>query len=1299
MKNLVRWSWLPHLALAFAATFVFFQSCGKFQSSSLSSVSHVDPLNVRVDKLRTLYCLACHDGSSSAPDPKNIMDDNALVQDNWLKPGDPAGSPLYASLLSSMPKGGARLSTEDLKTFEQWILSMALPPANLTVTDDPLFNFGSIVIGGSTTHDFTVINTGGLEATNVLIGNLNLPFSIDPAGTCLSTIAAATSCTVRIRFSPTAVTTSNQTMLLSYSDGVSSAPLEIRRDLTGAGSSVPLANLSFAAGSSGAFGIVALSSSKDLTLTLENTGGAAATTLSVGALNAPFSRQGGSCGASLAMNSTCTMILRYAPTVTGASTASLTVSYNNGTSTQNISLPLSGQGAGGTSIYYSEVRNILDTSACNSCHTGVYGSWGTTRGALLAFKFPTSQATAAIVPSNANSRFVLAITSGTPAAHIMGQTAGYGTLSASNKQKIIDWIVSGAPDDPAGTPAVLTISDAPTYNFGSVITGQMTAHTFTVTNSGGSSASAIAPVALVAPYSFVGGTYPGTGGTCAATLAAAATCTVAVRYSPTVTGAQNSTLRLNYNDSVTAQNTTRAVTGTGTGAPVANLHFATGASGAFGVVAVSTDKNLTLTLTNTGNATATAIGVAALSAPFSRQGGTCGTSVAISSSCTLIMRFSPTAAVSSSATLTVTYSNGVSTQNFSLPLTGQGAGGTSVFYSEVRNILNSSACNACHTGVNGNWGTTRAALLAFKFPTSQATAAIIPSNANSRFILAITSGTPAAHVMGQTAGYGTLSVSNKQKIIDWIVSGAPDDPAGTPALLAISDAPTYAFGSVISGQMASHTFTVTNSGGSTASAIAPVALIAPYSFAGGAYPGTGGTCTTTLASTATCTMVVRFSPTTTGALNANLRLNYNDSVAAQNATRAMTGTGTGAPIADLQFASGTLGSFANVVVGGYSSLTLTLHNNGAANATAIVVSGLGTGPFFRTGGTCGVTLAASASCTIALRYEPLVNGNHAAPLAIGYSSGVASRSLPLALSGHADPVPVQQVLYPEVRAILTAKCLSCHTGTFGNWGTSHSSLLAFRYPTSQSTSSITPFDSNSRIIKAITTGTPAGHIMGRTTGYGALTGNEVAKIRTWVIQGALGDSYPTYFKPVLGDRYYVTSVFGKVFGETVITSGLVNNVLNRADFFGSACQMQELSFVGTSNTRVKNLPIAGDGCFATNANETRLNADPMADSSVIAESTRISICMNITSSLANTDRAVSLAGLTATTSVFDADTVTAAYSRFYPGAPPSPAVVSALISIGQEAQLKLSGGMGSRTREGWRFIMMTLCASPAWKAP
>ena len=68
---------------------------------------------------------------------------------------------------------------------------------------------------------------------------------------------------------------------------------------------------------------------------------------------------------------------------------------------------------------------------------------------------------------------------------------------------------------------------------------------------------------LAAPFAFAGGTYPGTAGTCAGTLAGGASCTLVVDYAPVALGALTDTIDLNYNDGLVLQSATRDVTGTG----------------------------------------------------------------------------------------------------------------------------------------------------------------------------------------------------------------------------------------------------------------------------------------------------------------------------------------------------------------------------------------------------------------------------------------------------------------------------------------------------------------------------------------------------------------------------------------------------------------------------------------------------------------------------------------------------------------------------------------------------------------
>ena len=61
----------------------------------------------------------------------------------------------------------------------------------------------------------------------------------------------------------------------------------------------------------------------------------------------------------------------------------------------------------------------------------------------------------------------------------------------------------------------------------------------------------------------------------------------------------------------------------------------------------------------------------------------------------------------------------------------------------------------------------------------------------------------------------------------------------TPASLVFSDASPFSFGTVTIGNSSSHSFTLTNSGASTATSLAASGLSGAFAFVGGSYPGTG----------------------------------------------------------------------------------------------------------------------------------------------------------------------------------------------------------------------------------------------------------------------------------------------------------------------------------------------------------------------------------------------------------------------------------------------------------------------------
>lgn len=117
------------------------------------------------------------------------------------------------------------------------------------------------------------------------------------------------------------------------------------------------------------------------------------------------------------------------------------------------------------------------------------------------------------------------------------------------------------------------------------------------------------------------------------------------------------------------------------------------------------------------------------------------------------------------------------------------------------------------------------------------------------------------------------------------------------AVLEISEDPSYDFGTVAVGNSADHTFTVSNTGNNPASDMKEAigaALVSPFGFKDGSYPGTGGTCGTSLNQGSNCTIVLSFVPTSQASFSDSVTLSYNNSSSEKTVARLLNGTG-GAP--------------------------------------------------------------------------------------------------------------------------------------------------------------------------------------------------------------------------------------------------------------------------------------------------------------------------------------------------------------------------------------------------------------------
>ncbi|MAV90582.1 MAG: hypothetical protein CL676_04120 [Bdellovibrionaceae bacterium] len=259
--------------------------------------------------------------------------------------------------------------------------------------------------------------------------------------------------------------------------------------------------------------------------------------------------------------------------------------------------------------------------------------------------------------------------------------ASDGTVSISATQTDLAGNISTSASisfNKSTSVAVLSISDGATYDFGTVANGASSNKTFTVTNSGSVSATAMGGSGLASPFTFQGGTFPGTGGDCGSTLAAAATCTIVVTYAPTATGLHTDTISVDYNDGSAAQSATRDIQGTGAAPAVLTISESNPYN--YGTLASGASATMTFTVSNTGSVTATSIAETGLAAPFAFTGGsypgtsgTCTPTLAAGANCTIDLSYSPTATGAHTDTINLTYNDGAAAQSVTHDVQGTGA--------------------------------------------------------------------------------------------------------------------------------------------------------------------------------------------------------------------------------------------------------------------------------------------------------------------------------------------------------------------------------------------------------------------------------------------------------------------------------------------------------------------------------------------------------------------------------------------------------------------------------------------------
>ncbi|OQW53503.1 MAG: hypothetical protein A4S09_07870 [Proteobacteria bacterium SG_bin7] len=806
------------------------------------------------------------------------------------------------------------------QTVSRNVTGIGVPPAVLSVSPTT-FNYGLVRTSQTLDQSFTVTHTsGGVAATGFGLTGISVPY-VYPGGSfpgtggnCTTTINIGTSCTVVVRYAPTSTGTFNRTLGFAYNDGAFAQSIPV--SLTGT-TQAGLAINGFTYGSK-VTGTVTTG-----THNVIYSGGTPATAITPGTLTAPFSWAGGSypgtggtCGTTISAN--CTVRVNFTPVANGTFNDTISLGYNDGFTGQTATRSISGTGVAATVLSVSDAGtydygNVVTTTFATKTYTVTYVS-----GTLAATGLGTSGLAApfSVTPSwPGGGTCGTSISSGTctfivrysPTANVLSNR----TFNFNYNDGAVVQSISRTVQGTGILPAILTVSDTGTYDFGNVATGTSADKTYTVTySSGQATATALSVTGLAAPYSFKGGTYPGTGGTCGTTLSSG-TCTIVMTYSPVSIGSSSNTFTFSYHSGATTQNVSRTMQGNTEGL----LTISDGATYNFGNVATGATASKTFTVSYSGGAAATTMAGVALSAPYSFAGGsypgggTCGTTLS-SGTCTIIVNYSPSTVATHNATLQINYNNGFGATNAQRPMTGVGiAPATLAFSPSTTYDFGTHAVTeptdvtftvtkggtAVASSMSGSALSTPYSYKGGSYPGTGGTCSTSLSSGTCTVVVTYTPNSASVH--NSTVAMNYFDGANNQS-----TSRSLTGTGAAWAYISISDGPTYNFGTKTVGSTTDKTFIVTNSGAVTATSVAGIGLTAPYSFKGGAYPGTGGGCSTTLP-VGSCTIVVSYRPTSTGVTSGTIQIVYNNGNTTVSATRGVTGTGAFAPFSIENLAS------------------------------------------------------------------------------------------------------------------------------------------------------------------------------------------------------------------------------------------------------------------------------------------------------------------------------------------------------------------------------------------------------------
>jgi trimeric autotransporter adhesin len=530
-------------------------------------------------------------------------------------------------------------------------------PASLSLGSVPLSTASAV-------QAITLSNTGSgsLSISSVAVSGADAA-NFTETNNCGANIAAGDKCTISVTFKPAA--TGTRTASVEVADTAPNSPQTVTLSGTGM---APVASVS---ATSVAFGNQAVgTTSASHAVTLKNTGNEAMsiTRISVLGTNSTDFAETNNCGTSLAASASCTVELTFEPSVAGALAGDLTITDDAAGSPQSVALTGTGTSTAANVSPSSVAFGNQSIGVASAAHAVTLTNSGNSALTVSSIAIAGTNASSFAQTNNCGSSVAagasctISLTFTPSAASALAGTLAITDNAAGSPQAV--------PLSGTGVSTGVTVSPS-SVAFGNQAVGAASAaHTVTLTNTGNSALT----VSSIAVDGANASNFAQTNN-CGNSLAASASCTISLTFTPSAAGALAGTLAITDNAAGSPQAVPLSGTGVSTGVTLSPSSVAFGNES---VGVASAAESVTLTNSGSSALTVSSIAVSGTNPGDFTENSTCGASVAAGGTCTIVLVFTPAASGARAAVLSVADNATGSPQSVALSGTGGSASGHNV---------------------------------------------------------------------------------------------------------------------------------------------------------------------------------------------------------------------------------------------------------------------------------------------------------------------------------------------------------------------------------------------------------------------------------------------------------------------------------------------------------------------------------------------------------------------------------------------------------------------------------------------